>query len=287
MNRLACSESFIKVVDCGSINEAAKQLHITTSALSKQIMKLEVHLGVILLKRSQSGISVTTEGQHYYHQIKSVIQDYKEIENNIIAMQAEPQGRLLVAANDYYYYHRLLPGLEKFRHCYPKITLDFEIGDVVPDFQTIKRDIVFGVSVAAADNVIQKRIDKTHYVLCASPDYLEKHGEPKSPSELLQHHYIGHSSREDNEVIQLSDTLQAVMKPMLNVNNMRAAISACINGQGIIYTHECFVKDKIKKGLLKPVLTKYTNSPVNVYVYHPYQTITSSKVRAFLSHYTS
>lgn len=283
MNQLALIQAFIATAEQGSVKEAAKQLHQTDAAISRKLSKLESDLAVQLLSRQRSGIVLTSIGQAYYHQVKAAVSTLDEAQHMIRQTQQQPQGSLTVVANEYYAKQWLLPRLSHFQKHYPKIDLRIEVAEVLPDFDAYQMDILYGVAFGAAEAVVQKRLTTTHYVLCASPQYLTEHPPPTTPSELLAHDYIGHHARPQPGQIQFNDETTLQLKPQYLFNSSELLIQAALNHLGIIYVHKNQVQPLIDNQQLTPILESYTNQPINVYLFYPYRPYPDNNIQAFVS----
>ena len=281
MNTFDLASCFIAVADAGSIYQASFKLEQTTAAISKKVSKLEKHLGVLLMTRGRKGVALTEAGQRYYHEAKAALVQLEMAELSTKQLKVFPQGRLRVVCNQFYAENKILPVLGKFLKKYPNIEFHLEVAEVVPNFNLKKMDILFGVSLAGQENLIQKKIDQTRYVLCASSTYLKKFGEPKSPAELLQHKFLAHEARIENCHIFLGNQ-EIVLKPSFFINTTQMLAQAAIEGLGIIWTHQNMIEHYVKKKLLTTVLDTYTQPVINIYVYYPNQKYHDPKVKAFL-----
>src|SRR5690606_7559301 len=128
-----------------------------------------------------------------------------------------------------------------------------------PDLRSEKIDILFGVSIEGPSELVRRRLVDTSYVLCASPAYLKKHGQPKSPQELIKHHYIAHSERKPFDIIRLNNGNELNLTPYLQLNDTMAMKECALDGLGIIYVHDYVVREEIHQKKLVPLLTKYTH----------------------------
>jgi DNA-binding transcriptional LysR family regulator len=279
------AETFILVADSGSIYQAATKLNQTSAAISKKLSKLETHLGIQLLIRGRKGVTLTEAGQSYYHEVKQAVQQFKAAELSAKQLKSEPQGELVVVSNRFYAENKILPKLGNFLKKYPGILLRLEVADMLPDFNSRKIDILFGVSAPGSDGLVQKKIAETHYVLCASPEYLNKYGEPKNLAELLQHNFIAHSGRKLPNRIHFAKQ-DVLLQPKLFFNDTSLMIQAAQEGLGIIWTHKNMVDKYLTTKSLKCILEKFTADPINVYAYYIHQRFREPKIQAFLSFFS-
>jgi DNA-binding transcriptional LysR family regulator len=282
MNKLDLAEALIAIADSGSIQQAASKLHQTNAAISKKLAKLEAHLATQLIQRQRKGMILTEAGQRYYHEAKKALAQFNLAEEVVTQSRIHPRGELKVVSNCYYAENYILPELPHFLACYPDILLTLEVAEILPNFNAKKMDILFGVSVAGELHLVQKRIDTTRYVLCASPQYLTQKGTPQSSIELLQHDFIGHSMRKTQNVIMLDQDKQILIKPKLLFNNTQLMIQAAVADLGFIWTHENIVSDFLINKKLIRILDNLTRQPITVYAYYEQQQYSNPKIQAFM-----
>jgi DNA-binding transcriptional LysR family regulator len=287
MNHLDLIQAFITTADSGSVQNAAIQLHQTNSAISRKITKLEARLGVQLLKRHRTGAMLTDIGQRYYHDCKEALAQFKKAEQLAKATLNHPQGKLRVVSNLYYAQNWILPRLAGFMAIYPAIELHLDIQEIQPNFEKTKMDILFGVHTQGSDDLVRKRIDSYRRVLCAAPAYLQKHGCPKCPAELLQHQFIVHDARLQQNTVLIDDDQPILIKPTLYINQSQIIIDAALNELGIIWIAETVVKPWLEAGQLVEVLSQKNTKAVDVYLYYRYQKHPDTKISAFVEHFSN
>lgn len=286
MNQLDLIQALIAVADAGSVQKAAAQLNQTTSAISRKITKLEASLGVQLLKRHRTGTVLTEVGQRYYYECKEAFALFKKAEQLAQATVKHPEGKLRVVSNHYYAEKWLIPNMASFMRLYPDIELHLDIQEIQPNFEKTKMDILFGVHTHGSDDLVRKRIDRYRRVLCASPNYLKQHGCPKCPSELLQHQFIVHDARLQQNIIVLDDEQPVLTKPALFINQSQIIIDAALSSLGIIWTAETLVKPWLDNGKLIEIMQHKNQKAVDVYLYYRYQKHIDTKIAAFVEHFS-
>jgi DNA-binding transcriptional LysR family regulator len=283
VNRFDLAETFIIIVDSGSLIKASVALNQTTAAISKKLTKIENYLGAQLLIRTKKGIKLTESGQRYYHEAKNAIEAFKTAELSVKNSNTIPSGELKIVANYYYAEKIILPKLNAFVTAYPNISLNIETAEIHPDFSSKDMDILIGVSLPGADNLIRKKIDTTRYALCASPQYFQNLELPHTPSEILQHHFICHSARRPDHHITLDNEQILVVKQKLLFNNTEMIINAALHGLGLIWTHENILQKYLDNGQLVKVLPSFTTRLIDIYLYYEYQKYIDPKITAFLN----
>ena len=276
-------ESFVHVVERESFAQAAKKMKISTSAISKQINKLEEILGLQLLVRTTRTMILTAPGTLFYDQCKSILLKIEETQDAIGELHAEPQGRLNVVAARYFAKSFLNPIVGNFLEKYSAIFLNLEWAERVPDMEKEGIDVLIGMSVQPESaNIIQKKIMSTRYVFTASPAYLKKYGTPKKPLELSTHRYLTHSMRKPNGALLFSNHEPVQIRPYLQVNDAETLQDFTVQGLGIMKTHEYVVSEAISQGALIEILKPFSQEEVPIYVAYPQRRILSRKIRCFI-----
>lgn len=282
MSQFDAIETFVLVVEENNFARAAKRLHISAAAVSKQITLLEKHLGVQLLKRTTRQLALTEMGGAYYEQCKRILSEIQHADALVSEFHKEPKGLLRVVCANYFAKRFIVPRLAEFMRRYPKVILELELAERMPDLARENIDLLFGVSLLADPELVQRKISSTHYVICASPAYLKKYGIPKKPNDLLQHHYITHTMRKPNNVLVFKDKQQIQLQPILRLNDAEAIKACALQGIGIVKLHEYMVREELATGKLQEVLEKYREPDQSIYLYYQPMRYLQPKIRCFI-----
>lgn len=287
MSKFERISTFILVIDQNGFAAAARKKGVSTAAISRQMTALEGELGVQLLKRTTRQLSLTDIGEAYYQQCKKILNEFKEAESAISQSKNEATGVLHIMANRYFTITHLLPKLSEFMRRHPNLHIHFQLAERFPNLEKEGIDILFGVSVEGSSELIRRRVASTRYVLCASPDYLTKHGAPDSPADLIKHLYITHSIRKPDNIISFKDGKEIHVNPILWLNDSYAMRECAIQGMGIVNLHDYMVTDAIRDGKLVEVLNEYQEPQKNVYLYYQQSRYLQPKIRRFIDFFTA
>lgn len=191
-NRSGEMEVFAAVVERGGFSAAAKLFGMTPSAVSKLVTRLEARLGARLINRSTRKLQLTAEGQAFHQRCVTILSDIAEAECEAAAGRA-PRGRVRVNANVAFGNHVLLPLVPAFLAEHPELSLDLVLTDQVVDLLEERADIAIRVAPGPlrGNRLMARKIGESGVAVVASPDYLAKHGEPRTPAELEKHNLIG------------------------------------------------------------------------------------------------
>lgn len=287
MSKFERIATFISVVEEHGFAAAARKKEVSTAAISRQVSALEEELGTQLLHRTTRKLSLTEIGKEYYQQCKKVVDGFQEAEMAIAESKSEATGMLQVMANRYFAIHFLLPKLPEFTLQNPQLQINLQLAERVPNLEEEGIDILFGLSIEGSPELVRRRIASTRYVLCASPEYLKKHGAPKTPHDLSKHHYITHSGRKPDNVVMLKNEMEIQVNPHLRLNDSFAMCLCAREGMGIINVHDYMVTDALKTGQLIEVLKEYQEPQKNVYLFYRQSRYLQSKIRRFIDFYTA
>jgi DNA-binding transcriptional LysR family regulator len=191
-NRSGEMEVFAAVVERGGFSAAAKLFSMTPSAVSKLVTRLEARLGARLINRSTRKLQLTAEGQAFHQRCVTILSDIAEAECEAAAGKA-PRGRVRVNANVAFGNQILLPLVPAFLAEHPELSIDLVFTDQVVDLIEERADIAIRVapSPLRGNQLMARKIGESGVAVVASPDYLARHGEPKTPADLAKHNLIG------------------------------------------------------------------------------------------------
>ena len=277
-------KSFVEVVNRSSMAATARHFRITPAAVSKHILHLENTLEIQLLQRSTRRIALTAEGWIYFEHAKKILSAYKEAESALSQSKEEPSGTLKVVCGPEIGNLYLIPRLKEFLTRYPKIRLDILSTQTVPDLEKENVDVVLGLSSNIPPYCIQRTLTYARWVFCASPEYLQKFGEPKKPSDLIHHQIITRTQRQPNHQIQFKTGESVYFEPYLYFNDTREIRKSALEGLGIVQLHDYIVAPDLKNQKLVEILANHTEQkphiPISLY-YFPADHI-HQKVRCFV-----
>lgn len=287
MSKIQQIQALIAIVDEGSFSAAAKKQGVTTAAISRLIHRLESSLNTTLLKRSTRSVSLTEAGETYYQHCKQAFEQLTAAEQAICSKQDKACGELTIMCNRHFAMTQIIPRLDTFLSENPNLRLHFELAERFPDLSAENIDIVFGIAMDNASELVQRRVATTRYVLCASPDYLQKHGTPTCPDDLKDHLYITHSKRQPDDVLVFNQNKKISLKPHIRLNDTQAMRECAQNGLGITNLHDYIVSDLIKNGQLVEILRDYQKPCQHVYLYYQQSKYLLPKIRKFIDFFCS
>jgi len=274
--------TFKLVVDHRSFSQAAEKLALTAAAVGKQIKNLEDMLGAQLLYRTTRHVSLTELGEAFYAQCESILKEVEQVNDIVATYKGEITGKLKIVSGIFFAESYIIPHLATFMALYPKIILEIELADRVPNIEAENIDLLIGLMAGLPTHYMCRKLKDDRYVFCASPAYIKKYGAPQKPMDLMEHHFITHSRRPQPTVITWNDELSVHVNPVLWINSTNAMLQCCLDGLGIAMLHSDVVSPYLKKKELLEVLINYRQSPQPLYMYFKKMQYMQPKLRVFI-----
>lgn len=245
-------EAFVAIVEEANLSGAAKRLNLTKSAISKQLSKLEARLGIGLIDRTTHTLVVTPPGQQFYPQCKEVLQSIQSHEKNLKNTLDTPEGKLRISFSQVLLQSPLVATLAKFHQRYPSIVCDMRVDDSFEDLMAEQIDFAFRLSHQENSRLVARPLAEANLIFCASPNYLEQHGKPKSLASLIKHQVIIPNYNRYTEPKAIRELMLAHIdrNKLHSSNNVTALIQAALEGMGIIVILDITVKKHLDEGRL-------------------------------------
>lgn len=289
MDRLRLMETFCRVVESGSFSAVAREEMTTQSAISKQVQALETLLGARLLVRSTRSHSLTEAGQLYYERCRQVLDALDEARIEVQRAEHDISGLLRVSAPSAFGRLHIVPRLAGFYERYPRIRIDLVLDDAFVDLVAAGVDVAFRVGELKDSRLVARRIGSAHRAVLASPAYLERHGEPRHPDELAQHHcvlYTGLASANEWTFVDAAGKpLTVRVNGRFQSNTSEATRQAVCEGLGISYSTLWIYGADIRAGRVQPILTDFRLPPLPLNVVFQPARRPSLKVNRFVGYF--
>ncbi len=287
MNKLQAMEVFVQVVDAGGFTRAAENMQLPKATVSTLVQALEQALEVKLLHRTTRQVSVTSDGAAYYERCLRILSDVKEAEESLSTNRASPSGRLRVDVSTGIANDIIIPALSDFFHRYPDIRLDLGCSDRTVDLIEENVDCAIRGGNLPDSALIARRIGVLQFVVGATPAYLEKHGRPQHPNDLVNHRCINYfSSRTgkafDWDFVRGEETIMIAAPACLAVNDATAYMTAGVQGLGLVQMARYQVEPMIESGQMELVLEDWLSIPLPINVVYPQNRHLSAKLRVFV-----
>lgn len=287
MKLLTGLDVFIAVAETGSFTHAGKRLQMTGSALSKQVQNLESTLEVKLFYRTTRSVTLTEAGELYYKKASAAYSVLDEAEHELKELQTTPKGNLKANLPLSFGMSYLSEAIAEFSLKYPDILLDISFTDRVVDIVAEGYDVVVRIGAAMDSNLRAKKLTSGSIIVCASPEYIGKYGEPQSPEDLKDHNMIIYSGRSSANSWTYKNTKGDIgnvsFGSVFRSDNGDMNNQAAIAGRGITIAPTFISIDAINSGKLKWVLQDYQTFPSwDIYALYPAERYLTHKARLFI-----
>jgi DNA-binding transcriptional LysR family regulator len=285
MDKLGAMKTFVRIVETGSLTAAAGALDTSLPTVVRTLAALERQLGVSLLKRTTRRIHLTDEGSQYFERCRDILAAAQEAEDILVARRTEPVGKLSVTASVAFGRRYLGPIVCEFLQRYPKVSADVLFVDRVVNLIDEGIDVAIRIAHLRDSSLVAIPVGRVRRVVCASEQYLERHGVPQVPNDVRAHKCIRHLGLVPRNEwhFQVGHRQQAVpIDTVITSNEIDSAVNACIDGVGLGMFLSYMVAPYQKVGQLKYVLEKFETEPMPVLVVYPQARLMSHKVRTFV-----
>jgi len=267
MDTLRALSAFVLSVDLGSLSGAARALDTTQPTVSKLVASLERSLGVRLLRRAATGLSLTHEGQRFHERARRVLEDYGDAVADAREQVQQPQGLLRVSAPVTMGQRYLNAMAVEFLRLHPEIQLELVLDDRFVDPREERIDVSLRVGGALPPDLVARHLGTWPRVLVASPDYVALRGKPRSPQDLVAHDYLRYAAGDDGVLLTGPDGPVAVpVRSRYRVNNAVALLDSVLAGAGISLQPTWMVADLLAEGRLVRVLGRHTGPAQDVHL---------------------
>jgi len=285
---------FASVVEAGSFSEAGRRLGRRPSTVSRQVTALEDRLGARLFDRSTRSLTLTEAGRAYHRRVVRVLADLEEAAETISHLQAAPRGVLRVSAPVAFGRLQLAPAMPDFLARHPELTVDMTLTDRFVDLIEEHEDLAIRVGELADSSLIARRLAPNRRILCASADYLARHGTPVRAADLADHNCLIYRSAPGRAVWRLADggeTIDVPVSGRFYSNNAEALHAAVRGGLGIGLLATYIVGPDVAAGRLRQVLGQVhasrTTLDTAIHAVYPPGRHLSPKVRAFVDYFAA
>jgi DNA-binding transcriptional LysR family regulator len=279
---------FAALAMAGSLSAAAREMRITTAAVSKRLSQMEARLGVPLLNRTTRRMSLTVEGETMLRHARSILAEMADLEEQLGASRSTPSGLLRVNATLGFGRSHIGPLISRFVQQYPQVDVQLQLSVDPPSLSDDAFDVCIRFGPPPDVRVIARKIASNQRLLCASPAYIARLGEPKTTADLARHNFI--SIRQGDEaygVIKLTrgrtgktETLKT--RGNLTTNDGSIAVQWALDGHGILMRAEWDIRSHLAQGQLVQLLPQCHTPDADIYAVYPAQHKSAARVRAFV-----
>lgn len=280
----------VSLASAGSLSAAARELGITTSAVSKRLAIIEARVGVPLVNRTTRRMSMTPEGEVLLEHARRILGEIADLDQLLASSQGVPKGQLRVNATLGFGRLHIAPAISRYVLRYPEVDVQLQLSVDPPALTDDQFDVCIRFGAPSDARVIARRLAPNRRLLCASPKYLAQRGEPKSAAELRRHNCIcirqgdeaygvwrlfsGRESERDAQAVKVRGNL--------TTNDGEIAVNWALDGHGILMRAEWDVERYLESGRLVRVLPGLRTPDADIYAVYPQRHQLSARIRTFV-----
>jgi molybdate transport repressor ModE-like protein len=281
---------FAAVATSGSLSAAARDLGITTAAVSKRLGQMETRIGMPLVTRTTRRMSLTPEGEVLLEHARRILGELDDLEQLLTSAKGRPSGLLRVNATLGFGRMHVAPVISEYSRMYPDVDVQLQLSADPPPLTEDAFDVCVRFGEPPDARIVARRLAPNRRLLCASPLYLREHGTPQAPRELLRHNCIGIRQGSDAYGVWRLTPVKGAKARMesvhvrgnLTTNDGEIAVSWALEGHGIVLRAEWDVERYLRTGRLVQVLPQYATPEANIYAVYQQRHQLSSRIRLFV-----
>lgn len=285
MDRLDCMEAFVRVAQSKSFIKAAEQLNVTRSVISTRIQQLEKSINAPLFHRSTRSVRLSEIGEKYYPECVELIQKFEKLTEEMSEAKSNLRGRLRIYMAPGFALSFFSQTLSQFTEQYQDIELDLVINDRVIDPISSGFDIVFQMFPPKGDSLVERKIFQINRVLCASPNFISKHGQPNHPSELINFalsYYSGYPERNKIRFMNGQNFQEQLVSTRVSSNSIHLLHDFALSDGAITCLPTLVARESLFTKKLIPLLVDFPIQNYALRAVFPPNSRNLSKIRCIL-----
>ncbi|MEJ6020738.1 LysR family transcriptional regulator [Ramlibacter sp. PS4R-6] len=279
---------FAGLVRSGSLTAAARELQVSTGAVSKRLSSLETRLGVDLLHRTTRRLALTEHGHAYLDSARRILDEIEAMESELQGAKAQPAGMLRVNATLGFGRMHIGPAIATFSRKFPRVDVQLQLSASPPPITDDSWDVAVRFGEPPDSRLVARKLAANRRLLCASPAYLAREGPPKTPQELPRHNFISiRQADEAQGLLRLTSGKKAAavrLRGSLSTNDGEVAVNWALAGLGIVLRAGWDVERYLKSGRLQRVLENWDTPPADIHAVYPARHAGTARVQAFVQH---
>lgn len=287
MDKLRGMETFIAVVESGSFTGAATRLEMSAVMVGKYIALLEAQLGTRLLERNTRRQSLTDAGRVYVEEARRVLEQVAIAESSVERLRLAPAGTLRISAPTSFGACVISPLAATFLQTWPEVRLELDLTNRMVDLVDEGVDLAIRIGDIRQTDVVAKFLCPYRMTICASPDYLSRHGTPHTPADLVDHLCLSHTvwtARNEWTLPGVEGEVRWKRDAILRCNDGHGLRMAAVAGAGLLLQPEVLLAEELASGRLIRVLEGFTPQPRPIHLLWRQDLRPLPKLTRFIEH---
>lgn len=286
MDRLGYLESFLEVLDQGSLSAAARLRGVSQPAISQQMAALEADFGTPLLQRSASGTSATRAGRIVARHAAELVTGYRSMRADVSALATSASGELRVSLSRAMAENPVGMAIQRLHATYPDLKLTIKVEDRLVDVTREGYDLALRTGEIGDHDAIVRKIGQFDTVLLAAPSYLDRNGRPTHHSEMGQHAFIQYADHRALGYLTVQkdgQDAEVELATKLVVDTPSHLMHALISGIGFCRLPRVLAKAELESGALEVMLPDYEVAPKAIYLVYPHRHAVNESMRVVIN----
>ncbi|MBW4565973.1 MAG: LysR family transcriptional regulator [Mojavia pulchra JT2-VF2] len=287
MDKLNSLVIFVRAAQYLSFSQAARQLGMSPSTISKAVLRLEEDMGIRLMNRTTRSITLTQDGENFYYRCCQILAELEEAELELKRSQTTPTGVLRIDISTELARLHIIPALPRFLAQYPDLKVDVSLTNRIVDLIEEGVDAVVRIGIGRDNRLIMHRLAIAKFIVCATPNYLQKYGTPKTINDLTHHNCITFISAWTGKSYdwRFQQDGKEVLLPVqgnIRLDNGEAILETALASVGIVQLYNYVAARAISSGKLQPILPEYAPPGYPISIVYPQKRYLSAKVNVFV-----
>jgi len=286
-DRLQLMETFVRIVEAGSLSAAAAQLHATQPTVSRRLQALERSLGVRLLQRSTHAMRLTVDGERCFERAKELLASWASFEADVRGAREEPEGTLRVAVPHAFGQEKFVLPLAAFLRAHPRVNVEWLLLDDVRDLIGGGIDCAIQVGVPTDPAAVAIKLSEVPRIVVAAPSVLGGAATPEDAAGLAALPWLALRTYYRNEVTlthdETGETRRFAIRPRVSTDSLYALRSAALLGLGACISSAWLLADDLANGSLLHLAPRWRADPLPVYLAYPHARFYPSRLLRFVA----
>ncbi|MGA0611641.1 LysR family transcriptional regulator [Caldimonas sp. KR1-144] len=286
LDRVALMQTFVHIVEAGSLSAAAQQMSATQPTVSRRLQALERSLGLRLLRRSTHSMQLTEDGERCYARAKELLASWAAFEADLRGAGDEPEGTLRVVVPHALGQHLLVGPMADYLRAYPRVQIDWLLNDRRPDFISDGIDCAIQVGEVTDPSVVAVKLSEVPRIVVAAPSVLSGRSVPAQAAELAELPWLALRTFYRTEVLLThakgGESHRVAIRPRMSTDSLYALRSAATMGQGACLISTWLVREDLAQGRLLHLVPDWQPAPLPVYLVYPHARFYPAKLRRFV-----
>jgi len=276
-------EIFARVAAAGNMSAAGREMGLSPAVVSKRLSHMEERLGARLFQRTTRQLKLTETGEGFYSRVVQILSEIEEAEAYVSQVSEKVAGVLRITAPIGFSRKHIAPYLPIFMRQYPELSVEIALRDDIVDIVGESFDVAIRIAELDDSSLVARKLAPCRRVICASPDYLERHGEPQSLSELAHHSCLSLGYQHIWRLTGPAGPATVKIAPKLRSSSEDVLHEAHLSGMGVAMRSTWAISEDLKAGRLKTIMPEYRETQgVAIYAVYPCRQFVPAKLKLFI-----